>query len=228
MNICDQIKNQDVNPIGLKNVELNFLYQNLVNGSSLCIGEGGEGGWEGVSPTVLYKNPNKTIVCTDIAPLKSNSFISKNLDKITFIHKDFIEFDENIKYDNVVCINVLEHFGFQGMPDSFISLNHDLKGLQKMLKVCNDRIILTIPFDFRPFNDNGEVPCGRHYTPERTVLLKKIAKDGGFVVETEITIINENKSFNLKQITDDQFYNSFLNSPYNHEYLKLMVFKKMK
>ena len=228
-NICDIIRSPLVRPLGLKRVELPFLYQHLLPGNALVVGEGGEGGVEGVSATVAtHPKITSPIECIDMCSYKPDSYLAQAVEAGThhFIHGDFTSFPVPAdRYTNVVCINVLEHFLGTETNRGIIDLNYDLKGLRKMMEVCSHRIILTIPYGWRCLIDD-HIPTARNYTPERMKLVRKEIDSGGFEVSRDVILMNQNLSFENVEITDEQFAVVSHQQPYQHEYLRLLVLNR--
>jgi hypothetical protein len=148
---------------GGKLVELPYLEKELSNqtktDSILIVGE--HVATEGVLQTVLKRDFSECI-CTDIQAVGKGSTLEKIIERdsrVSFIQQDFVEAAEDKKYDYIVCINVLEHFGmnfekFHGFSgalagDDYIRWNHDLRAIQKMVALLNDnpdaKIIVTVP-----------------------------------------------------------------------------------
>ena len=148
---------------GCKLVEIPYLDLHLKNQNEnddiLIVGE--RLASEGILQTVLERKYNK-IVCTDIMELGKDSPLDKILKtnkKVSFKQEDFIESDETNKYEYIICINVLEHFGmnfnefsgFSGMlaGNDYIRWNHDLRAIKKMITLLNknktSKIIITVP-----------------------------------------------------------------------------------
>ena len=97
---------------GTKLVEIPYLDMELENQNKNVLIVGERIGNEGIIETIFKKT--KTITCTDIMEMKSESILSEIIEKnptVKFIQKDFLTFDESKKFDYIVCINVLEHFG---------------------------------------------------------------------------------------------------------------------
>ena len=178
-------------PTGSKLVELpyithTFLQCNVKTPSCLIVGEreGAEGGVE----TVLQHTSD--ITCTDICP---SGFIVKDLvdqGKIKFIQTDFVSFDESKKYDVIICISVLEHFGmiwsnnkmFNNMDttEDTVLWNHDFKGIKKMCSLLKDEnsiVGITVPcgpyINTEPHNG---FPYQRNYNYDRINLVKSFVK----------------------------------------------------
>jgi len=222
--ICEKIRSEWVKPIGLKELELNYLYLSLVEGTSLVIGEGGEGGVEGVSATIAASDKNRGVIdCVDMCPCPPGSYLDRAVLAGThrFVNMDFTKFPEDKLYDNVVCINVLEHFGFD--PDNgTINLNYDLLGLKKMMKVCAKRIILTIPYSWRCLIDDHITTC-HSYTPERMQLLYREIYTNGFKLVENAIVRNVDCHFSFDIISEEKFAKVSMQEPYKHEYLRSMM-----
>lgn len=148
---------------GAKIVEIPYLDSHLElqdkNSNILLVGE--RIATEGILQLVLDREYNK-IVCTDIMELGKDSpldEILKTNKKVSFTQEDFIKANEDQKYEYIICINVLEHFGmnfqqFSGFDDAlagddYIRWNHDLRAIKKMVKLLSDnpnsKIIITVP-----------------------------------------------------------------------------------
>jgi len=132
------------------------------------------------------------------------STLEKILDRdkrVSFIQQDFILSEEETKYDYIICINVLEHFGmnfneFSGFAgdyagDDYIRWNHDLRAIEKMITVLNknqrSKIIITVPAG-QPImsgdiNPGNKMPFLRRYDQVRIGIIEDIVKKYGFVIE---------------------------------------------
>lgn len=181
---------------GTKLVEIPYLQSELSNqietDNILIVGE--RIATEGILQTVL-KRPFANCLCTDIMPIGSQSILEKiiNTDsRVSFVQQDFIEAPEDKKYDYIICINVLEHFGmnfseFHGFSgelasDDYIRWNHDLRAIQKMIKLLSDnplaKIIITVPAG-QPIlsgdiNMGNKMPFLRRYDFIRISLIKEL------------------------------------------------------
>jgi hypothetical protein len=188
---------------GCKMVELPYLEKQIdqVSGSVLIVGE--RGGGEGIIEVVMTRNPS-AVVCTDMMECPEGSIVD-NLRKadprVTFEQGDLIKFDESRKFDYIVCINVLEHFGmnfgdrpmFSGefYDDDVIKWNYDLKGLIKMMKLLKDygsRLIVTVPCGVPLMHGDLSITTGlpylRRYDRQRIELIHQlIHKEGCFFTE---------------------------------------------
>jgi len=190
---------------GCKLVEIPYLDSHLElqneNDNILLVGE--RIATEGILQTVLDRKYNK-IVCTDIMELGKDSpldEILKTNKKVTFKQEDFIEADETQKYEYIICINVLEHFGmnfseFSGFAgalagNDYIRWNHDLRAIKKMVKLLskkpNSKIIITVPAgppvlsgDVN-FEEEGMnlMPKLRRYDMRRINFIKKMLDEDG-------------------------------------------------
>ena len=190
---------------GCKLVEIPYLESNLEtqneNDNILIVGE--RIATEGILQTVLERKYNK-IVCTDIMELGKDSPLDKILEsnkKVSFKQEDFIESDETQKYEYIICINVLEHFGmnfaeFSGFSgilagDDYIRWNHDLRAIKKMITLLDQKptskIIITVPagppvlsgdlnFEEEPGN---LMPKLRRYDMLRIDLIKRMLEEDG-------------------------------------------------
>jgi hypothetical protein len=177
-------------------VEIPFLEKELLEQKEtdniLIVGE--RIATEGILQTVL-KRPFTHCLCTDIMPMGEGSTLEKIIDldnRVSFIQQDFIEFTEDIKYDYIICINVLEHFGmnfaeFHGFSgplagDDYIRWNHDLRAIQKMVTLLSNnpyaKIIITVPAG-QPIltgdiNMGNKMPFLRRYDILRINLIKEM------------------------------------------------------
>jgi hypothetical protein len=144
---------------GTKLVEIPYLAQELSDSGKKVLVIGERIGNEGIVETILEKTGD--ILCTDIMELQPESILDgiiKETPTVRFLQGDFITFDETVKYDYIVCINVLEHFGmnFTQRPmftddkvceDYVIKWNYDMKAIDKMVKLLSaaGKIIITVP-----------------------------------------------------------------------------------
>lgn len=184
---------------GTKIAEISYLYDNLTSQSEqdnvLLVGE--RIATEGILQTILQR-PFETCVCTDIMPMGVDSTLDKLIqadERITFVQGDFIELDETKKYEFIICINVLEHFGmnfaeFSGFSgalagDDYIRWNHDLRAIEKMIKLLSDdnksKIIITVPAG-QPIcsgdlNSGNGMPFLRRYDIMRINLIEKFLQN---------------------------------------------------
>jgi hypothetical protein len=183
---------------GTKLVEIPYLEEALSEqketDSILIVGE--RIATEGILQAVL-KRPFKSCLCTDIMEMGQGSTLNKIINKdsrVSFIQKDFIEFDESTQYDYIICINVLEHFGmnfaeFSGFAgeyagNDYIRWNHDLRAIEKMItlvkKSPSSRIIITVPGG-QPIlsgdiNPGNKMPFLRRYDSIRIQSVEEIVK----------------------------------------------------
>lgn len=188
---------------GCKLVELPYLEKQIdrENCSILVVGE--RGGDEGIVELALTRNPS-SMVCTDLMECPSGSILDdlrKTDPRVTFEQGDLINFDESRKFDYIVCINVLEHFGlnFSNRPmytaefyeEDVIRWNYDLKGLMKMMKLLKDfdsRLIITVPAGPAilqgDLNSSG-LPYLRRYDLNRIDIFHKLIHNSGFYFTEE-------------------------------------------
>lgn len=190
--------NQGFEIKGTKLVEIPYLEQALSKQVStddiLIVGE--RIATEGILQAVL-KRPFNKCLCTDIMEMGRDSTLEKIIEKdprVSFIQKDFIEFDDTQRYDYIICINVLEHFGmnfaeFSGFAgeyagDDYIRWNHDLRAVEKMIGLLKDnreaKIIITVPAG-QPIlsgdiNPGNKMPFLRRYDHVRIELVKDIVQ----------------------------------------------------
>jgi len=145
---------------GTKLVEIPYITQEMTEVGKKVLIVGERIGNEGIVETVMEKTQD--ILCTDIMELQTESILANIIQEtpsVKFIQGDFLAFDEDIKYDYIVCINVLEHFGmnFTKRPmftdnkicqeDHIIKWNYDLKAIDKMVTLLapSGKIIITVP-----------------------------------------------------------------------------------
>lgn len=190
--------NYKVEVIGSKIAEIFYLKNHLEKQTSsddvLLVGE--RIATEGILQTVLER-PFNSCVCTDIMPMGAGSPLDNLIrtdNRISFVQGDFIEFDETKKYQYIACINVLEHFGmnfaeFSGFSgvlagDDYIRWNHDLRAIEKMIKLLSDdedaKIIITVPAG-QPIcsgdlNPGNRMPFLRRYDVARIDLIEQLVK----------------------------------------------------
>ena len=194
---------------GTKLVEIPYLEDKLSGQVSsdnvLIVGE--RVAHEGILQAVLKKDFNSCL-CTDIMPMGVDSTLEKIIkrdNRVSFLQEDFIEMDEQQKYDYIICINVLEHFGmnFEEFPgfsgalagDDYIRWNHDLRAIHKMITLLNNnpksKIIITVPAGppilsgdttFGESNGN-KMPKLRRYDEPRINLIKDMLKESNINIE---------------------------------------------
>jgi hypothetical protein len=119
--------------------------------------------------------------------------------RVSFVQQDFILAEEEIKYDYIICINVLEHFGmnfaeFSGFAgeyagDDYIRWNHDLRAIEKMITLLNKdgKIIITVPAG-QPIlsgdiNPGNKMPFLRRYDEMRIKLIEQLVNKNGMKIE---------------------------------------------
>jgi hypothetical protein len=192
---------------GTKLVEIPYLEKELSKQKQsdkiLIVGE--RIATEGILQAVL-KRPFESCLCTDIMPMGINSTLEKIIasdNRVTFVQQDFILAEEDTKYDYIICINVLEHFGmnfaeFSGFAgeyagDDYIRWNHDLRAIEKMIKLLNknndSKIIITVPAG-QPIlsgdiNPGNKMPFLRRYDESRIKLIEEIAIKNNFKIENK-------------------------------------------
>jgi hypothetical protein len=181
---------------GTKLVEIPYLERELSEQKEsdkvLIVGE--RIATEGILQAVL-KNPFTSCLCTDIMPMGPGSTLERIIDadkRVTFVQQDFILAEEETKYDYIICINVLEHFGmnfaeFSGFAgeyagDDYIRWNHDLRAIEKMITLLSKdgKIIITVPAG-QPIlsgdiNPGNKMPFLRRYDEMRIKLIEKATK----------------------------------------------------
>lgn len=192
---------------GMKLVEIPWLEIQLQEQTEqsdiLIIGERAAN--DGITQAVL-KNPFNSITATDIMSSPENSHLSKltkNVECIEFVQADFVSYDYGKKFDYIVCINVLEHFGmnfseqsmFDGelAEDDYIRWNHDLRALNKMMSLLKDgsesKIIVTVPAG-QPIlsgdiDINNDMPFIRRYDTRRIKIIERLVNEFGKNINNE-------------------------------------------
>lgn len=222
---------------GTKLVEIPYLENELSNQLNtdkvLIVGE--RIATEGILQAVL-KKPFNSCLCTDIMPMGENSTLEKiiNQDKrVSFIQQDFILAEEETKYDYIICINVLEHFGmnfaeFSGFAgeyagDDYIRWNHDLRAIEKMIKVLKkdpkSKIIITVPGG-QPIlsgdiNPGNKMPFLRRYDEQRIRLIGDVVSKNNLSIDSKFFYSeNFNDWFEGDiSLTSEKY--SHINNPYS-------------
>lgn len=212
--------NKKINICGCKLIEIPFLRENLSKGSSLIVGE--REGHEGVVSTVLEKLTEEDIFLTDCDGIEEESLVEKLVleSRVKFLEANFLDYPEDRKFKNIVCINVLEHFGMcWGDKGDILHWNWDLKGLQKMMDICDGRIILTVPAGppiFFGDTLNSGKPFLRRYDNQRMEIIRSLVKENGFKFSVDKLFFSPNlvkwKEVGFDILTP-QYANSYLSSP---------------
>lgn len=181
---------------GTKLVEIPFLEKelDLQNQDSDILIVGERIATEGILQAVL-KRPFNNCVCTDIMPMGVDSTLDKIISsdrRVEFKQLDFIEFDESKKFNYIICINVLEHFGmnfaeFSGFSgeyagDDYIRWNHDLRAIEKMIRLLDtdkdSKVIITVPGGapilMGDINPGNKMPFLRRYDYTRIQLVSEV------------------------------------------------------
>lgn len=188
---------------GTKLVEIPYLEKQLSEQEAedrvLIVGE--RIATEGILQAVL-KRPFKECLCTDIMEMGNDSTLEKIIardSRVSFLQQDFINCNEETKYDYIICINVLEHFGmnfaeFHGFSgvlagDDYIRWNHDLRAIDKMMALLKDsgKIIITVPCG-QPImsgdiNPGNKMPFLRRYDYTRIQIIENLVKSRSFKIE---------------------------------------------
>lgn len=218
---------------GTKIVENQYLEDTIKSFDSdtldvLIIGECE--GEENVIQTVLKCNKHKEIQCVDILPLQPNSSLEKIVNSdptVKFNQTDFVKNQLDKKYDVIVCISVLEHFGMRWNGEKMfdkldsgeddILWNYDLIGLLKMgklLKNKDSKAIITLPVGpYMNYLDNG-LPFLRYYDIKRMNIFEEICANNKLSINNELFYLTENfQDFNTvpKDIAYPE-YNGYINS----------------
>ncbi|WP_396189370.1 hypothetical protein [Flavobacterium sp.] len=187
-------------------------------------------GEENVIQTVLKCNKHKEIQCVDILPLQPNSSLEKLVNTnntVKFTQTDFIKNELDKKYDIIVCISVLEHFGMRwngekmfdklDSGDDDILWNYDLVGLLKMgglLKDKDSKAIITLPVGpYMNYLDNG-LPFLRYYDIKRMNIFDEISNNNNLSINDEIFYYTQDFQ-NFEKVAKDiayPEYNGYINS----------------
>lgn len=187
---------------GTKLVELPYLELKLSDQTEesniLIVGERISNG--GVIQTVM-KRPFKNIVCTDIDPIASDSNLEKIIsedNRVSFVQGDYLMIDFKQKFDYVVCISVLEHFGMNFAEhnsfdrldihgDDAIRWDHDLRGLNKMMN-DGQTVIVTVPIgppiSYGDINTTNNMPMLRRYDESRINLIERLSIENEFDIDS--------------------------------------------
>lgn len=205
---------------GSKPAELGFLHQCIkhTNKKTLIIGE--HDGSEGISFTVHQYTSD--ILCIDLKDLikKDGSplyELMKRDPNVKFEKIDLLHLNEDIKYDYIICINVLEHFGFlfENNLDEIthkepinIIWNYDILAFRKIFKLLNNSESVAIfslpvgqPIMFGDCHENG-IPFGRRYDKRRITTIRNLVISNGFLIENE-NFIYSNDMKNWSVINED-------------------------
>ena len=199
MDLIEKIhtENPFIRPRGWKMVELPRLHKSLKDefGSTLIVGE--RGSEDGVLATVLEnKKLIRPIHCIDIGDINTEEVGDKfkfgreklKEEEIKFFNADLVEWESEFgKYNNIICVNVLEHFGFNQSGDLEIN-DYDVSGFEKMLTLCNKNLILTVPYDHFATSDIIDV-AERKYPQSRISILETLARQVGFYLKEEIKFV---------------------------------------
>jgi len=234
MNIIEKLHKQNpiLKPRGWKGVELQFLSECLADqsGDVLIVGE--RGSEDGVLATVLdNKNINKPVHCIDIQSMDDTSDgvdITYGREKIKqgeidFFNEDVVTWDAPKFYDHIACINVLEHFGFDRNGD-LVEKDYDFKGFQKMLSICGNSAVFTIPFN--PFLTSDDIGIGgRTFGESRVAILQVLARIFGFRIAYQQMYINVDKSDTYHPMPEYSIPPLYKVQD-NHEYLIVLLFKR--
>jgi hypothetical protein len=187
-------------------------------------------GEENVIQTVLKCKKHEEIQCIDILPLQPNSSLEKIINTdllVKFTQTDFIKNKLDKKYDVIVCVSVLEHFGMRwngvkmfdklDSGDDDILWNYDLVGLLKMgelLKDKNSKAIITLPVGpYMNYLDNG-LPFLRYYDIKRINIFEEICANNKLSINDE-TFYYTPDFQNFEKVSKDiasPEYNGYINS----------------
>lgn len=222
---------------GAKLVELPFLQNSLQDRNTtdniLVVGE--QVGAEGIIQTIVEIGFDR-ILCTDIMPMIDDSELHKitlEHSNVTFVQQDFVEFPEEEQFQYIACINVLEHFGmnyaeFQGFSgalagDDYIRWNHDLRGINKMIRLLKKnkeaKIIITVPCGQPIFsgdlNPNNKMPMLRRYDDVRIHLIKRMVTESNMKLEEVFYITQDFNTWYESDhlVSTQQFFH--LQNPYS-------------
>lgn len=182
---------------GTKKCEIPYLEKHLSDNSKsvLIVGER-RGEDDMISPTIKDMG-FENVTTTDIIEKERGSWLDVNT-KWEHITKDFMDYDESMKYDYVVSISVFEHFGFWfrgnrmanglALNDDMCKWNHDLRGVAKacrLLKDKNSKLIITLPAGpYMNYETTGE-PFLRYYDIRRQEIVKGVIQQNECVVFDE-------------------------------------------
>jgi hypothetical protein len=210
---------------GTKIVEVPYFANQLLDNtkSVLIIGEC-QGGIEGISETIHEKG-FINVNTTDIMPSKPEYWLRKNTNW-EHIQCDFIEFNENNKYDFIISISVFEHFGFwfagnrmaNGLAeDDTCRWNHDILGINKACKLLQDnesKLIITLPAGpYMNYEESGE-PFLRYYDKRRQNIIKQELQRNGYFISDE-------KFFFSNDFTNWEEMSSEINDPKYYSYYNI-------
>ena len=240
---------------GSKLVEIPYLELQLrdqtKNDNILIVGE--RSATEGILQAVM-KREYKSIRCTDIMEKVPNSPLDlaiQNNNNISFNQQDFIKYDESKKYDYIICINVLEHFGmnfaeFSGFDDyvngdDYIRWNHDLRAIRKMIKLLSKnpkaKIIITVPAG--PPIMQGDInflgnlmPSLRRYDKHRIEFINEMVKsiDGNLDVDQHFYVTSDYYKWYETDIIITSRYNGkgdFMPNPTSHNIIWAFTIEKI-
>lgn len=203
---------------GTKKVEIPyFLNQIDPEKSILIIGECV--GVDGISKEVLNLNC-KDVTTTDIRTSPTDSWLAQNTNW-PHIQSDFLQFDENKKFDTLISVSVFEHFGLywdnmnmhgSGNESDIVRWNHDLRAFEKSCRLLKDKdskLIVTLPAGpFFNYNENGE-PILRYYDSQRQSLVKNVIEKNGCYLSDEKFYFSsdfENWQETTSEINNVEFY----------------------
>jgi hypothetical protein len=200
-------KTEDYEIKGSKLIELTYLSDQLFSQEEtseiLIVGE--RMGNEGVVQEVMKKN-FQSILCTDIIDIEKGYALDKIINsdsRVKFQKQDFVSFSEDKKFDYILCINVLEHFGmnyyeYPGFEevisgDDYIRWNHDLRAIKKMIALLkegrNSKIIITVPIgqpiNIGDINDSNKMPFCRRYEISRINYICEMVKSMKMNIENK-------------------------------------------
>lgn len=218
---------------GTKLVEIPFLDQEITKSNKRVLIIGERIGNEGIIETVYAKT--KTILCTDIMEMQTPSILSdiiKECPTVDFIQGDFLKFNEIEKFDYIVCINVLEHFGmnfcnkpmFSGseiLDDDIIHWNYDLKAISKMIKLLQSdgKIIITVPCGPPILNGDCDpettLPFLRRYDDVRINIIKKLVNISGCILNDTFFYSQDFNDWLSAEIEVSSAQNFHLQCPYS-------------
>ena len=101
-----------------------------------------------------------TVIAVGLEP------IQRNRDKLTFVHADFVTLDISARFDWILCISTIEHFGLAGRYEIIEDRpDHDLDAMRKLLGLLkpSGQMLLTVPIG----EDAVFKPWHRVYGPAR-------------------------------------------------------------
>lgn len=135
---------------GERAIEYGFIKERLPTGSGLVLDVGPEPNAE-LSRLAISRG--YTVTAIGLEP------IQRRRDGLTFICADIVTLDISTKFDWIICVSTIEHFGLPGRYEVTEDRPyHDLAGMRKLLGLLkpSGKMLLTIPIGldtvFRPYH----------------------------------------------------------------------------